>query len=551
MTGEQEHLSAQRSRVRLNVLLTVSLGLAMLFASTLGCDRKKNPKPPSQAEVRPSLRIYAIAGAAGAVEPCGCVKDMLGGVDHAAAWISSQAKDAPDSIVLGAGPMFFSDPSAASEGREQNLFKAEAMAASLKDLKMVAWAPGANDWAMGVPQFNQLTKLAGALPLAANLQAAAGTVVVSKIVESGGVKVGLTGVSLPEYQAGKVEFEIADAKSSLLAAQGKLKKEGAEILIALLAAQRGEALRLIEAVPGFHLAIVGKGYDQGDLNDQPFTPELVGGTLVTQATNHLQGVSVIDLYVRDGKFSFADGTGLDALSRRRSLENQTEALRSRIAKLKFTKEGRPSDIAAQEQRLTELEKEIEKLLAPEIPSKGSYFLYDLVEVRESAGSHAGVASRLSAYYRRVNEHNKIAFKDKKPRPVEEGQASYVGVEICSNCHMEERAVWDKTRHALAYGTLVKGHKEYNLDCVSCHVTGYEKPGGSTVTFVEKLSNVQCEVCHGPGSLHAENPANKELIRALPDRGLCAGSCHHPPHVGAEWSVDEAWPKILGKGHGLP
>src|SRR5690606_2130913 len=108
---------------------------------------------------------------------------------------------------------------------------------------------------------------------------------------------------------------------------------------ALLSAQRGEALRLIEGVPGFHLAIVGKAYDQGEANDRPFSPELVGQTLVTQSTNHLQGVSVIDLFIRDGDLSFSDGTGLDVLSRRRSLEHQIQELAARISKLKKSGKG--------------------------------------------------------------------------------------------------------------------------------------------------------------------------------------------------------------------
>jgi 2',3'-cyclic-nucleotide 2'-phosphodiesterase (5'-nucleotidase family) len=421
-----------KSPSSLSALLALALAAALFLGFVSGCDRDKPPRRPSQKEAQPTVRIYALAGAAGAVEPCGCVKDMLGGVDHAAAWIVSQSKQAPASIVLGAGPMFFSDPSFAGTGHEQNLFKAEAMAASLKDLKLVAWAPGANDWAFGVPRFSELVKLSGARSLAANLPAEAGLVSTSTLVVSGGIKVGLTGVSVPEYQSGRVTFKIGDAQKALGVAQAELKRQGAEILVALLSAQRGEALRLIENTPGFHLAIIGKGFDQGELNDQPFTPELIGGTLVTQATNHLQGVSVIDLFVRDGKFEFADGSGLDVLSQRRSLSNQIDALRMRVSELKANKSAKPEDITAQEARVGELEKQIKTLKDPETPSNKSYFLYDLVEVRENAGSHEGVASRLSAYYRQVNEHNRVTFKDKKPRPVAEGEASYVGAEICSN-----------------------------------------------------------------------------------------------------------------------
>jgi len=48
-----------------------------------------------------------VSAPAGALEPCGCVKDMLGGVDHVAAYVKSQADDAPNSALFAAGPLFF------------------------------------------------------------------------------------------------------------------------------------------------------------------------------------------------------------------------------------------------------------------------------------------------------------------------------------------------------------------------------------------------------------------------------------------------------------
>jgi len=93
-------------------------------------------------------------------------------------------------------------------------------------------------------------------------------------------------------------------------------------------------------------------------------------------------------------------------------------------------------------------------------------------------------------------------------------------------------------------------KEFNLDCVSCHVTGYEKPGGSTVTVNEKLRSVQCEECHGPGSAHAKSPAVPGLISASPKLESCVSGCHHPPHVeGFDPQVAKQF--IIGPGHGMP
>jgi hypothetical protein len=169
-------------------------------------------------------------------------------------------------------------------------------------------------------------------------------------------------------------------------------------------------------------------------------------------------------------------------------------------------------------------------------------------VRETAGLDPKVASRMSEYYRRVNEHNREAFKDRKPEPALRGSAHYVGQASCIECHADADAFWQKTSHAKAYKTLSDEFKEFNLDCVGCHVTGYNRPGGSTVTHVEGLKNVQCEACHGPGSRHVESSGDTELITLNPAPDTCR-TCHHTPHVADDWDAAHAWPQIIGPGHG--
>jgi hypothetical protein len=123
----------------------------------------------------------------------------------------------------------------------------------------------------------------------------------------------------------------------------------------------------------------------------------------------------------------------------------------------------------------------------------------------------------------------------------------VGIDVCSGCHPGARKVWEGTPHAHAYATLASQYKEFNLDCVSCHVTGYELPGGSSVTHVDSLKNVQCEVCHGPGSKHVGAPAAKGSIVAKPTSDLCL-ACHHSPHVEG-FDPNAKMASILGPGHG--
>jgi hypothetical protein len=149
----------------------------------------------------------------------------------------------------------------------------------------------------------------------------------------------------------------------------------------------------------------------------------------------------------------------------------------------------------------------------------------------------------------VNDTNKRDLASRVPKPAAKGEPSYVGIEMCTSCHDEPRKVWDATRHAHAYETLSKQFKEYNLDCVSCHVTGYDRPGGSTVTHVDNLKDVQCEVCHGPGSLHMAKPEKVKMPVPKPEADTCL-ACHHPPHVHV-FDAKAKMAEILGPGHGKP
>ncbi len=538
-------LHRQTSR-RLALFAVCALAIAALGASC-----KRDQAPPSVPPKTPSIRLYVVSTLAGALEPCGCVKDMLGGIQHAASYVDGQSSDAPHGLVLGAGPMLFEDPVLDATSRAQDQYKAEALAASLHDMGMAAWAPGLNDWALGSGQLASLVKASGARLVAANLTGADAGAVGDYVTEVGGYKVGIAGVSDPA-RAGTLPdgVKAADPAAALLKSLAKLDKQGAQLRVALVALPRGRALRLAERVKGFNVMVVGKPFDEGDGNDPPTPPVLVGSTLVVQGPNHLTGVAVIDLYVRDGSFDFRDGSGIEKAAARQSLQERIDDLEHRLAK--WSKAGsavKKSDLDARRRDLSTMKRQLAELGKTKTPAKGSFFRYRLVPVMQSLGTDKAVAGRIDSYYRRVNDHNRIAFKDKTPPPVPKGESGYVGVEVCSKCHKSERKFWNTMAHAGAYPVLVKEHKQYNLDCVGCHVTGYNQPGGSTVTHVDKLENVQCEVCHGPGSRHVDEPSNPDFIVKKPPKTLCAEKCHHPPHVGKHWDVNEALTHIIGPGHG--
>jgi Cytochrome c554 and c-prime len=88
---------------------------------------------------------------------------------------------------------------------------------------------------------------------------------------------------------------------------------------------------------------------------------------------------------------------------------------------------------------------------------------------------------------------------------------FAGSKTCADCHTAATAVFDKTPHAYATATLqgLKPPRNFDPECLSCHVTGWEPqkffPFTSGYLSLEKTPQLVgngCENCHGPAAQHA-------------------------------------------------
>ncbi len=148
----------------------------------------------------------------------------------------------------------------------------------------------------------------------------------------------------------------------------------------------------------------------------------IGDTLVVEGRNHLQAVAVVDFFVRGDKFVFEDASRTADEERRTSLRLNLAELEGRLKLL-------PPESPDRKHAAEELEKkraELDKLSRPSPPSEGSFMTYKLVEVREGLGTDSKAAQFMSDYYRRVNDHNREAFKDLVPKPAAEGAGELRG-----------------------------------------------------------------------------------------------------------------------------
>lgn len=116
-------------------------------------------------------------------------------------------------------------------------------------------------------------------------------------------------------------------------------------------------------------------------------------------------------------------------------------------------------------------------------------------------------------------------------------AVYVGSEVCAECHQTEYGNFSKyakkahSSKSIQIMTSDLSDEEVK-ECFACHTTGYGKPGGfKSFEETPKLANAGCEVCHGPGSRHAEEGGDRDLIKSKLSIKDCE-TCHNAERVGA-------------------
>ena len=121
----------------------------------------------------------------------------------------------------------------------------------------------------------------------------------------------------------------------------------------------------------------------------------------------------------------------------------------------------------------------------------------------------------------------------------ESNDDYAGSQNCKSCHGKIYERFAKTKHAMAYQSLVKEGHQADPDCVTCHVVGLNSPRGFIFEKTQSLAQVGCESCHGAGRDHARNPRLVHLPKVIEQKCL---SCHTPSN-SPNFAFKSYWEKI--------
>lgn len=473
---------------------------------------------PSRPAGERVVRLVATAEIEGVPEPCGCNSDPLGDV----ARVATLAKGG---LWIDAGSLLY------GEGAERP--QAELKAQALARIVQAANVPvglGKGDLVKGADKVappRLCTNVTG-VPVRA-----------PEVWQVEDVKVGVFGV-------GGKGVGTSDAIAAAKAAVAELKAQGAEAIVALCGMTRNEARGVLKAVDGIHVGVVGQ-----EVGDGMPEPEPVGAGVLVAPADQARWVALVELHVIDGKVAMVPFAGEAA--RKRESEKTRKRIGELTAQLAQWKKDPSADkafLAAREQELDELRKR--SLEKPAPPPPTSYFTYALEPVKVKLARQPAIVDELKKMYAEIGRTNLAAAQKEPPPPREPGKPGYAGVAACEKCHKEAVAFWRGTVHGHAWKSLVDGGKQYNYDCTGCHVTGLGKPGGANLATLEKqgLTNVQCEVCHGPGSTHVAEAGLEEpkSLTLRPDDRFCADNCHTKEHSDT-FQLVPYLRDVLGKGHG--
>ena len=475
------------------------------------------PPTARSEEIDHSAVLFVSSDIRGYLAPCGCTEAMRGGIDRAAEQIARARAANPFVLFIDGGDALFSRRLLSAREVPQEELKARTIARALLASRLATRAVGALDEARG-PRFRKSLQLPDQ--------------------EYGSVR-------LFEQAGLKVAIVAAKNERELLAASKRARREGANFVSALYyqplePAQRAASNPDLEV----NVLFATRAADEMDGEDNRLVR-----TRVPVAGIQSKGRSLarVDIHFTRAGEPFA----LQKTSQEREREISSLDERIELLKRELNAPGLGEQIKELKRaKLAELIQRREAIGSAPLPAEqGNLFAVRFIPLEPALPSNAAVKALMDDYDRQVGLLN-LAWAEKHGRDcprAAKGQPAYTGNEACQGCHAEAFPVWDASKHAHAYQTLEKLGRQYDLNCIGCHVTGYDRPGG--VCRVDKVKNrtsVGCESCHGPGSIHSEDPDQTNVVVARPGKADCV-RCHNPEN-SPHFDFASFLPQILGPGH---
>jgi len=146
---------------------------------------------------------------------------------------------------------------------------------------------------------------------------------------------------------------------------------------------------------------------------------------------------------------------------------------------------------------------------------------EVIPIKSEVPNNPKIAKMITNLYEKIYDEGQTVWQ----RLAKEEQATasiasenpYIGSSVCRQCHSAQYLFWKRTKHARAMPTLVNLKQQFNLECIGCHTTGYQKAPDFFTSLrknKKKYMDVCCETCHGPASGHPlEGKPNKHVPKS--------------------------------------
>ncbi len=470
----------------------MTLVLAALIAACTpeGSSRQLPELPPlpprlsvaatEPGEARP-LREAIVAFTAadrGEVEVCGCPTTPYGGFSRRAELYRRLGDAQVPFFAVDAGEMLVKGLTGRDEADRQ--VRATAVLDLAKTAGLDAWAASPVDLLPGGLPF---LRERGALAANWNVPAPDGLAPAS-IVERDGVKLGFIGLAAPAKDVPGV-----DAVASVRAAMTGT----ADAWFVLSNADEATNRMVAESVAGLGAVLT----TEGDRFDEPVK---TSGAPIIEAPSRGRYATVLHLSL-----------GTDP----RALELVERGIWKDVALGRTTRTttADPAARAAMDQEMVRDHKKLTKR------SAGRDLAYvEVLPLSADLDGNPVADARLGQFRTEL-----LGGAVKASAAATEG--GYASGSACGGCHRDRLASWVFDGHARAMEALEKSKTADNPECVSCHSTGFGRPGGFAAVEgpqLEAFRDVQCEACHGPmkghdghNSVHSE-PIGESTCRACHD-----------------------------------
>jgi hypothetical protein len=165
------------------------------------------------------------------------------------------------------------------------------------------------------------------------------------------------------------------------------------------------------------------------------------------------------------------------------------------------------------------------------------FDIEVTELNESIADDPVMLERVEAFKVHLEEF-RIASRGIYQQTKGSAEETFLADRECRKCHQDIVDKLQDDAHHTAFNTLARKGQTDAPECLVCHTTGYLYIGGyDEKPPANRLRGVQCEACHGYGTLHARD--GKWAKQA---RDSCV-ECHDEEN-SPEFDYDTYWAKIV-------